>query len=75
MSKESTALETELSAGEVLKVLKSDAGFSAELRAVDVFLQQNISVDPNIFYLDQQSQKFREIDIVARLRKSLSGDD
>ncbi len=56
---------------EVLRILKSEAGFSAELRVFDAFMQQSILVDPNTFYLDAQSKKYREIDFVARIRQEL----
>ncbi len=50
---------------EILRILKSESGFSAELKALEQFLLHGTATDAGVYYLDPNSGKAREIDLVG----------
>ena len=64
----------ELDHAEILRLLKSETGFSAELKALEKLLALNVATDASVYYRDPDTDIAREIDLVCTFEQKLTSE-
>lgn len=60
---------------EILRIMKMGSGYHAEIAALDVLRKHGLDCDISEYYVDKDSEKPREIDILAKLSRIFGSKD